>query len=346
MTSVQFESTYTEHPVEDKVLDLLEKINRTSTPPTDKYETVEYVETKAVNVHTIQKAGKENVGRFRGVTTTSYETIERSMDKGYKDGERPACILQGEDWLLNGNHRLKWYRKNGYNWMPVDVFRPVQGVSIGDLIDEVGLLYQPTPEGTGSSYEDYKARGILFVERKKNEGFVISQELVNAWVDKFARNEIAKTRTNLKKAIFNNTTKSAWLIAGDRQQVIDELLLTRGWIVRNADYKIVKTDGYLYTVDRLFEASQKVFLRDFLPRFLKDAKNGVKTRLHFYVTTTNVKDGAALKKTVQTRIAEIMDVLSDMEEFNIGNKRYRHFLELGYRQAQVKDVDGSELVKL
>ncbi len=89
-----------------------------------------------------------------------------------------------------------------------------------------------------------------------------------------------------------------------------------------------------------------MFIRDFLPRFIKDAKNGIKTRLHFYVTTTNVKDGAALKKTVQTRIAEIMDVLDDLEAFNIGNKRLRHFLELGYRQAQIVKVDGSQLVKL
>ena len=337
-------SDYQPHPEDDPVLRLVEEIKTYPIP--DHYETVEYVTTKAVNVNSVQKPGEKNEGRFRGISKSSYETVDREMSKGWKFGSRPAAMLEGEDWLLNGNHRLRWYRENGYQWMPVDVFRLKEGYEAGDVADEVGLLYQPQPDGTASSYEDYKQRGILFVERKKNAGMLISQELVDAWVDKFAVNEKKALRTKLKNAIFHNTGKSAWLISATRSDMIDLLVLTKGLIVRDAAYNLVFTDGEERVVDRLFEASQKVFLRDFLPIFFRDASKGIKTRLHFYVTTTNVKDGAALMKVVKTRINELYEVISSLENFNINNSKLRNYLEVGYRYPQVNKVDGNGLVKI
>jgi len=128
--------------------------------------------------------------------------------------------------------------------------------------------------------------------------------------------------------------------------MIDLLVLTKGLIVRDAAYNLVFTDGQERVVDRLFEASQKVFLRDFLPIFFRDASKGIKTRLHFYVTTTNVKDGAALIKVVKTRINELYEVISSLENFNIKNRKLRNYLEVGYRYPQVNKVDGNGLVKI
>jgi len=337
-------SDYQPHPEHDPVLRLVEEIKTYPIP--DHYDTVEYVTTKAVNVNSVQKPGEINSGRFRGVTKTSYETVDREMSKGWKFGSRPAAMLEGEDWLINGNHRLRWYKENGYQWMPVDVFRLNDGYEAGDACDEVGLLYQPQPEGTASSFEDYKQRGILFVERRKNEGILISQELVNAWVDRYAANEKVRTRSNLKTAIFNNTGKSAWLISATRSDMIDLLVLKKGWVVRDAAYNLVFANGEEKVVDRLFEASQKVFLRDFLPLFFRDASEGIKTRLHFYVTTTNIKDGNALLKVIKTRINELYGVINSLEKFDSTNRRFRDYLEVSYRYPQVHKVDGTDLVKI
>ena len=339
--NVEIPSEYQPHPQDDSVLRLVEEIR--SYPIPDHYETLEYVKTEAVNVNTLQKPGKENVGRFRGITKNSCETVDRSMSKGWKFGKRPSSMLEGMDWLLNGNHRLRWYKENGYSWMPVDIFRVKEGFSVGDAIDEIGLLHQPRPEGTAAAYEDYKARGILFIERKKNEGVEITPELVSAWVEKFATNETKLNRTNLKKAIFNNTGKTAFLASVSRNDAIDMLVLDKGFVIRESDYKLEEN---VKVVHRLYEASQKVFLRDFLPIFFDAASKGIKTVVHFYVTTSNVKDGNDLRKVVETRKQEVYRVISSLESFNSDNSSLRNYLEFGYRAPQICGMDGDELVKL
>ena len=348
---VEIPSDYQPHPEHDPVLQLVEEIKTYPIP--DHYDSVEYVTTKAVNVNSVQKPGQINSGRFRGVTKTSYETVDREMSKGWKFGSRPAAMLEGEDWLLNGNHRLRWYKENGHQWIPVDVYRLKSGYDAGDACDEVGLLHQPQPEGTASAFEDYSARGILFVERKKNAGIRITQELVNAWVDEFAANESSRNRTALKNAIFTNTGKSAWLISATRSDMKNLLVLKKGWVVRDSTYNLTFNDDEEKVVDRLFEAGQKVFLRDFLPVFFRDAAEGIKTRLHFYVTTTKVKDGNALLNLIKTRINQLYGVINSLEEFDSGNRKLRDYLEVGYRYPQINGavngkgkVDGNDLVSI
>lgn len=338
---IDIPSEYQPHPQDDAVLRLVEEIR--SYPIPDHYETLEYVKTEAVNVNTLQKPGKANVGRFRGITATSYETINRSMSRGYKFGKRPSSMLEGEDWLLNGNHRLRWYKENGYSWMPVDIFRLKSECGVGDAIDEIGLLYQPRPEGTAAGFEDYKQRGILFIERKKNDEIEITPELVSAWVEKFATNETKFDRTNLKKAIFNNTGKSAFLASISRNDVADMLVLDKGFVIRDSGYKLEDDTKIVY---RLHEASQKVFLRDFLPIFFDAASRGIKTVVNFYVTTSNVKDANELRKVVETRKQEVYRIISSLETFNSENSSLRNYLEFGYRAPQICGMDGEELVKL
>jgi hypothetical protein len=339
--NINIPSDYQPHPKDDAVLRLVEEIR--SYPIPDNFETLEYVETRAINVNTVQKPGKANAGRFKGITKESYARVERQMDRGWKFGKRPAAMIEGEDWLVNGNHRLKWYKENGYCWMPVDIFRVKGEFCVDDAVDEVGMLHQPDPDGTAPAFEDYKARGILFVERKKNEGVDITPELVSAWVEKFAAKETKLTRTNLKKAIFNNTGKSAFLASISRNETVDMLLLDKGFVIRESDYKLSETTTIVH---RLYEASQKVFLRDFLPIFFDAASRGIKTVVHFYVTTSNVKDGNDLRKLVETRKKEVYRVISSLEMFNSENSSLRNYLEFGYRAPQICGMDGEELVKL
>ena len=97
---------------------------------------------------------------------------------------------------------------------------------------------------------------------------------------------------------------------------------------------------------RLYEASQKVFLRDFLPIFFNDASRGIKTVVNFYVTTSNVKDANELRKVVETRKQEVYRIISSLETFNSENSSLRNYLEFGYRAPQICGMDGEELVKL
>jgi hypothetical protein len=121
------------------------------------------------------------------------------------------------------------------------------------------------------------------------------------------------------------------------------LVLDKGFVIRESDYKLEEN---VKVVHRLYEASQKVFLRDFLPIFFDAASKGIKTVVHFYVTTSNVKDGNDLRKVVETRKQEVYRVISSLETFNSENSSLRNYLEFGYRAPQICGMDGEELVKL
>jgi hypothetical protein len=301
------------------------------------YETVEYIETRLVYVNYFKL--RKNVGRFKGNDQKVYDTVAKSLEKGYKRNCLPPIVLEKEDgkledWLVNGNHRYQWYKNNNFAMMIVDVYRIKPGVHEEDVMDEVGLLHQPQPTGTSSCYEDYKARGIAWVERQINVGNTITQEGVDAWVDKFAINESSATRANLKRVIFDNTEKQSWLINFTRAEA-RKFFSDYGFNITDQDKKVRYS-----VVDRLFEASQRVStIRGFLPNFLRDAAAGTKTRLHFYVNTSNVKDGSALIDAIEDRIDEIEDVLKSLETFNEANSGLRDYLEYGYRPPQIIDVD-------
>ena len=225
--------------------------------------------------------------------------------------------------------------------MIVDVYRIKEGYDEGDVLDEIGLLHQPQPDGSSSVYDDYKARGIAWVQRQKNKDLTVSQEGVDAWVDKFAKNETGLTRANLKRNIFNNTEKSSFLTNFTRSQVIK--------FFKNCNYTILDKNDQIVTdvVDRLYEASQDVWIRDFLPTFLRDVAKGTKTRLNFYVNTSNVKDGRAIIKMVENRLNQLDEILDNLDAINGTGKVLREYLIMGYRPPQIVDVDMADtLVKI
>ena len=118
--------------------------------------------------------------------------------------------------------------------------------------------------------------------RQQEKGIDVTQQMIDEWVDTFAVHETALTRHNLKKNIFNVEVKDSFLTNYTRPQVVR--------FYSNCNLVILDGGAQVTTkiVDRLFEASQKVWLRDFLPTFFANAAKGIKTRLNFYVNTTNI----------------------------------------------------------
>ena len=325
---------YVAIPKDSSLYDLKAQIETYARP---EYETAEYVRTEIVPTASFKL--RKNVGRFKGNDAKVYETVDKSLQRGYKQGKLPPIVLEQvnrqelENWLVNGNHRWMWYCNNGYAWMIVDVYRIKPGFEEGDVLDEVGLLHQPQPDGSSSVFDDYKGRGIAWVQRQKQKDLVVTQEDVDSWVDKYAKNETSLTRTNLKKAIFNNTEKNSFLTNYTRSQAIR--------LFKNCNFVILDKNDQIVTdvVDRLYEASQDVWIRDFLPTFLRDAANGVKTRLNFYVNTTHAKDGLAVIKMIENRIAQLDDILDNLDSINGTGAVLRSFLIYGSRPPHIVDTD-------
>ena len=341
---VNIPEEYVALPKNASLFDLKSQIETYARP---EYETAEYVRTEIVATSAFKL--RKNVGRFRGNDAKVYETVAKSLEKGYKQGKLPPVVLEQrnrqalENWLVNGNHRWMWYSNNGYAWMIVDVYRIKEGYDEGDVLDEICLLHQPQPDGSSSVYDDYKARGIAWVQRQKNKDLTVSQEDVDAWVDKFAKNETGLTRANLKRNIFNNTEKSSFLTNYTRSQVIK--------FFKNCNYTILDKNDQIVAdvVDRLYEASQDVWIRDFLPTFLRDVAKGTKTRLNFYVNTSNtkVKDGRSIVKMVENRLSQLDEILDNLDAINKTGAVLREHLIMGYRPPQIVDVDTADtLVKI
>jgi hypothetical protein len=337
ISQITIPDEYVAIPKDSSLYDLKAQIETYARP---EYETVEYVRTEIAPTASFKL--RKNVGRFRGNDEKVYQTVAKSLEKGYKQGKLPPIVLEQterqelENWLVNGNHRWMWYCNNGYTWMIVDVYRIKEGFDEGDVLDEVGLLYQPQPDGSSSVYDDYKARGISWVQRQKQKDVVVTQEDVNAWVDKYAKNETSFTRTNLKKAIFNNTEKNSFLTNYTRFQVIR--------LFKNCNIAILDKNDQIITdtVDRLYEAGQDVWIRDFLPTFLRDAANGVKTRLNFYVNTSNAKDGLAVLKMIENRLAQLEDIFNNLDTINGTGTILRSFLIYGSRPPHIVDTDPAD----
>tara|TARA_B000000557_G_scaffold242142_1_gene222144 strand:- start:2556 stop:3875 length:1320 start_codon:yes stop_codon:yes gene_type:complete len=339
-TEVRIPSEYIAHPKDtDELLHLKREVENYIRP---EYKSCTYRYTAIVNVKDIKQ--RKNVGRKRGNDRKVYDRVARNLEKGYKIGKLPPVILLNEDtnklenWLVNGNHRWMWYVTNNYEWMLVDVYTTNDGYDDGDVIDEVGLLHQPQPDGTESNYDDYKARGKDWVRRQKERGIDVTQEMVNEWVDTFAVNEIAINRTNLKTYIFKDEVKDSFLTNYTQRSGPAGLIE----IFKKHNIIILDSGATVTTeiVDRLYEASQKVWIRDFLPVFLANAAEGIKTRLNFYVNTKDVADGNELLKVISTRIKELRGMLDSLDIiYKDSEVDLRDFLIIGKRPFQIDGVD-------
>ena len=332
---IYFSDDYVPHPkTEDERNELVKEVRGYQRP---KYASCKYLYTTFVDVNDIKL--KKNAGRKRGNDGRVLDTVAKSLEKGYKLGKLPPVMLRKENgdlenFLINGNHRWLWYSANGYKYMLVDVYEVNEGYDDGDVMDEVGLLWQPQPDGTSSNYDDYKARGIAWVNRQQEKGITVTQNMIDNWVDTFAVHETALTRHNLKKNIFNAEVKDSFLTNYTRPEVVR--------FFSNCNFFILDGGAQVTTmiVDRLFEASQKVWLRDFLPTFFANVAKGIKTRLNFYVNTTNVNSAEEVEILINNRLDELDSIFDNLGAiYSPTDVDLREYLILGFRPPQIVDVD-------
>ena len=332
---INIPNSYIPHPqTEDERNELVKEVRSYVRPQyaSCKYLYTTFVETKEIRI-------KKNVGRKRGNDSRVLDTVGKSLEKGYKLGKLPPVMLRKEngdlpDYLINGNHRWLWYSANGYKYMLVDVYDLNEGCDEGDVMDEVGLLWQPQPDGTSSNYDDYKARGVAWVKRQQEKGVDVTQQMIDEWVETFAVHETALTQYNLKKNIFNAEVKDSFLTNYTRAQVVR--------FYSNCKFVILDSGAEVTTkiADRLFEASQKVWLRDFLPTFFANAAKGIKTRLNFYVNTTNINTADEIETLINNRLDELDSIFDNLGAiYSPTDVDLREYLILGFRPPQIVDTD-------
>ena len=332
---INLPAEYIAHPKNlDEYKELEKEISSYARP---EYKTAEYSHTTIVSTADFKL--RKNVGRKKGNDAKVYSIVEKNLERGYKRGKLPPIVLKGDDgklqdWLVNGNHRWMWYCNNGHAYFIVDVYITKEGFSDEDVVDEIGLLFQPQPDGSSSTKEDYIARGRAWVDRRKESKISTSQEDVDSWVDQFAVNESARTRCDIKKFIFNRSVKHEFLTNYTRPNVIrfyndcNITILDGGAEIRGTK------------VHRLFEASQEVFIRDFWPTFVENAAQGITTVLHFYLNTTNINDGSGIQLCINNRIKSLNEIFDNLDKITEGSgTTLRGFLKFGTRPPQIVDVD-------
>ena len=332
---INIPNSYIPHPqTEDERNELVKEVRSYVRPQyaSCKYLYTTFVETKEIRI-------KKNVGRKRGNDSRVLDTVGKSLEKGYKLGKLPPVMLRKEngdlpDYLINGNHRWLWYSANGYKYMLVDVYDLNEGCDEGDVMDEVGLLWQPQPDGTSSNYDDYKARGVAWVKRQQEKGVDVTQQMIDEWVDTFAVHETALNRHNLKKNIFNVEVKDSFMTNYTRPGAVR--------FFKDCNFFILDGGAEVTTkiVDRLFEASQKVWLRDFLPTFFANVAKGIKTRLNFYVNTTNINTADEIETVINNRLDELDNIFDNLGAiYSPTDVDLREYLILGFRPPQIVDTD-------
>ena len=335
---VNIPAEYIAHPKNlDEYKELEKEISSYARP---EYKTAEYSHTTIASTTDFKL--RTNVGRKKGNDSKVYSIVEKNLERGYKMGKLPPIVLKGDDgklqdWLVNGNHRWMWYCNNGHSYFIVDVYITKEGFDDEDVVDEVGLLFQPQPDGSSSTKEDYIARGRAWVDRRKESKVSTTQEDVDSWVDEFAVNESARTRGDIKKSIFNRSVKHEFLTNYTRPNVIrfyndcNITILDSGSEIRGTK------------VNRLFEASQEVFIRDFWPTFVENAAQGITTVLHFYLNTTNINDGSGIQLCINNRIKSLNEIFDNLDKITEGSgTTLRGFLKFGTRPPQVCKVDDYE----
>ena len=332
---INLRAEYIAHPKNlDEYKELEKEISSYARP---EYKTAEYSHTTIVSTADFKL--RKNVGRKKGNDAKVYSIVEKNLERGYKMGKLPPIVLKGDDgklqdWLVNGNHRWMWYCNNGHAYFIVDVYITKEGFADEDVVDEIGLLFQPQPDGSSSTKEDYIARGRAWVDRRKESKISTSQEDVDSWVDEFAVNEASRTRTEIKKAVFNKSVKHEFLTNYPRSLVVD-FYSERNITILDAGAQIKGTE-----VHRLYEASQEVFIRDFWPTFVENAADGITTVLNFYLNTSNINDATGIQLCINNRIKSLNEIFDNLDKITEGSgTTLRGFLKFGTRPPQIVDVD-------
>jgi len=285
------------------------------------YNTCEVVTVEVVAVDVVRKLGQANVGRVRGNDKDVYDIVDKNLTPGWNINKLPPFVFEDDNEPVNGNHRFRWFDDHGISYVPVLKVAPKIGFTKNDVINEVGLKYQPRPEGSSSGFQDYKARGILWVieqnaNRQESDDRVTKEE-VREWVLEYADFETPDTQDRLIDAIYNATEKKTFLANFTRAEGI------RYFSKKGIKIQSTSADVRGSTVDRLVSAMGPVHVyRDFFPQFFEDAANGISTTIHFYVNTNNVDDELGVLHLIKERIDEIEEHIQNIGRILVRMKRH------------------------
>ena len=311
------------------------------------YNTCEVVTVEVVAVDVVRKLGQANVGRVRGNDKDVYDIVDKNLTPGWNINKLPPFVFADDDEPVNGNHRFRWFDEHDIAYVPVLKVVPKIGFTKNDVINEVGLKYQPRPEGTSSGFQDYKARGILWVieqnANREESDSRVSKEEVRDWVLEYADFETPDTQDRLVEAIYNATEKKTFLANFTRPEGI------RYFAKKGIKIQSSTADVRGSTVDRLVSAMGPVHVyRDFFPQFFEDAANGISTTVHFYVNTNNVNDELGVLHLIRERMDEIEEHIDNIGKVLGKNEaaRIRSYLSYGYRLPHLVDLDRNDLVAL
>jgi hypothetical protein len=302
---------------------------------------------EVVAVDAIRKLGLANAGRFHGNDEDVYDIVDRNLTPGWNINKLPPFVFADDDNPLNGNHRLRWLQEHEIAYVPVLKVSPKSGFSKNDVINELGLKFQPRPDGSPSQFADYKARGILWVieqnANRQEDDDRITKDEVREWVQEYADFETPDTQNRLIDAIFNATEKKTFLANFTRAEGI------RYFAKKGIKIQSTTADVRGSSVDRLVSAMGPVHVyRDFFPQFFEDAANGISTVIHFYVNTNNVEDELGVLHLIKERTDEIEEHITNIGKV-LGKSeaaRIRSYLTYGYRLPHLVDLDRNNLVAL
>tara|TARA_Y100001970_G_scaffold217081_1_gene265812 strand:- start:256 stop:1344 length:1089 start_codon:yes stop_codon:yes gene_type:complete len=312
------------------------------------FTTCNVLRAETVSVVATRKMGKANPGRLAGNSQAAYDIVERNCKNGWNVFELPPFLFTNNDFV-NGAHRFWYFEDHNVPYVPVYMVEPKDGYSRNDVINEIGVKFQERPKGTPTSFNDYVARGRIWVieqnEKRSVNGKLrkedrVSQDEVREWVKDIADWETSDRQTKLTTAIYNSTEKPGFLSFFSRAQAA-KFLGNNGIRITPAA-KDVKGN----TVNRLISAMEVVHVhRDFIPLFMTDMEKGIKTRVNFYVNTNNIEDEYAVVSLIQARIKEIEAWITTVGILfgKKAERKVRDHLEYGYRPPHIVAKDNEKM---
>ena len=306
------------------------------------------------NVSTLRNLGDPNFGRAKGNDPDALATVQRSWKDGWNLNCMPPFSFE-DNVRINGSHRLWDLEIREIASCPTYRVVPNEGYTREDVHNEVGLLFQPLPEGTPAKFEDFAINGInwwqgrrakmdveLILENWDRETQPIPQKivtLVTKWVKKYAKHQTSATQELLISRILNSTEKQSFLVHFTRADA-KGYCSKRGVKIKEVSSKVKITNS---EVNRLISAMAPVHIyRDFLPQFLVDVDNEITSIVNLYLNVKKIDKASKVETLCYDQLKLLEDTLRLMTKVTGGTTDYLKYLKIGYRLPHVAKTDVGE----
>ncbi len=334
------------------IQELVDHYNDTIDQIADQFETCTVVRCESANVSRLRQLGNANGGRAKGNDPEALATVQRNFQRGWNKSLVPPFSFEDNE-RINGAHRLWDLELKGCESCPTYRVVPKEGWTRDDVIDEVGLLYQPETPGTPAKFEDFAIRGINWWQNRRakmdvekilenwdRDNETIPQEivkLVDEWVQRIAKRQTKETRNLLLSRILNSTEKKSFLVHFTRADA-KNYCSPRGLPIKENKSKVTKNQ-----VNRLISAMAPVHIhRDFLPQFFLDAKRNIVTVINFYCNVKHIDKASFVDDLCTDQLILLENYLRLINEVAGSKEDYTKYLKIGYRLPHVASADKDE----